>query len=334
MVAPLLDNLVTDVVAEPRTITRPKPWELRLFVATLVTLVSALLLLGHGTRSRPTGSERESLQVQSTHGALLAEPEPPSAIAPNSSDIAPESPPEPQQHGPAETPHEPDPHDFPEESTVAPQHSDDLQAAPPSAQPPAALSAPPSIPDRSAVPPPTTTPNTAPAATHPLDSPNPTASVAGPGPIAPTTGPAASTGGSSGAAAGPALYFASDVTLLSLLTRGRITVYAHQGSKWLKVSLRGATSVDPPEQAMYRLRADTVPELLRRAIAPGTPDESLEWAVWLDQEIAAAVRQVTPDATDRDLVIDYGGTVEVRRRTAAPDAGQSTSSGPVARSVY
>jgi hypothetical protein len=144
--------------------------------------------------------------------------------------------------------------------------------------------------------------------------------------------------GSPTAETGTALYFASDVVLLSLLTQGRIETYVKQGAQWSRVTMGTVAAVEPPDRSLYRLRPDTVPELLRRKLTTGAADTTPEWAVWLEPSIANPVQQFRTSAGAQDLVIGRGGTVRARPRDGTPpangDKDAAAASEPVARAVY
>ena len=115
------------------------------------------------------------------------------------------------------------------------------------------------------------------------------------------------------------LYFASDVVLLTLLTQRRIEVYRSRDAQWFVVTLSGTRAVDPPEKALYRLRPETVPELLRRTAPADPPDQPVEWAVWLEPAIAGAIETQAAAAAGVDLVIERNGTVRSQPSAARPD---------------
>ncbi len=101
-------------------------------------------------------------------------------------------------------------------------------------------------------------------------------------PVTTFTDDAAAAPASSGDSSATSLYFSSDVVLLTLLTQRRIEVYLSRDAQWFAVTLTGVSAVDPPGKPLYRLRPETVPELLRRTVSARRVDRPVGLtAAWL-----------------------------------------------------
>jgi hypothetical protein len=116
------------------------------------------------------------------------------------------------------------------------------------------------------------------------------------------------------APAAPQLYFSSDVALLSLLTRGRLVVYVEQDSAWRRVGMDGLAATQDPPDMLYKMRADTVPALLREHVGTTATQTPITWSIWLDPQIASQIGSQLASGFSGDLVIEGSGRVQPRAR--------------------